>query len=354
MLTELVRSRGPQKAPLTAAPMTAAPPQFYTAMFSPQLGHAFVLAAAAVAWLACRWPFPSSRRRRRAARLSTSAPQRGSSSRFHAPPFPPIADDWQPSFCVVRSRPDPTRSRELRSHTLKVGAPSYSVSKAAAVAYAMNLAAHHGDKGVRVHCVCPQVRPLAYLQGVHRGRYVAGWSKAHARENTMDNAVETPSPPLCTITPTRRCVCVKAVATAMTGIPDGEATAHRDGSRLSPTAKAGTAAEGVLAADAVAALIGDAIQVRALSTAHRALHKFSIFSLLLLLLLLLLPAAFAAAAFAAFAGRPPAHGPATPPGWFHMVGFSRLVSLHSHGLPSPVSAFLHNSLLSSPLPSLLP
>ncbi|EOD32404.1 hypothetical protein EMIHUDRAFT_446855 [Emiliania huxleyi CCMP1516] len=38
----------------------------------------------------------------------------------------------------------------------QVGAPSYSVSKAAAVAFAASLAVHHGDRGVRVHCVCPQ------------------------------------------------------------------------------------------------------------------------------------------------------------------------------------------------------
>jgi len=38
----------------------------------------------------------------------------------------------------------------------QVGAPSYSVSKAAALAFSESLAVHHGDKGVRVHCVCPQ------------------------------------------------------------------------------------------------------------------------------------------------------------------------------------------------------
>ena len=38
----------------------------------------------------------------------------------------------------------------------QIGAPSYSVSKAAAVAFCQSLAIHHGDRGVRVHCVCPQ------------------------------------------------------------------------------------------------------------------------------------------------------------------------------------------------------
>jgi len=38
----------------------------------------------------------------------------------------------------------------------QVGAPSYSVSKAAAFAFASSLSVHHGDRGVRVHCVCPQ------------------------------------------------------------------------------------------------------------------------------------------------------------------------------------------------------
>ena len=38
----------------------------------------------------------------------------------------------------------------------QVGAPSYSVSKAAALAFGQSVAVHHGDRGVRVHCVCPQ------------------------------------------------------------------------------------------------------------------------------------------------------------------------------------------------------
>jgi len=38
----------------------------------------------------------------------------------------------------------------------QIGAPSYSVSKAAALAFSESLAVHHGDRGVRVHCVCPQ------------------------------------------------------------------------------------------------------------------------------------------------------------------------------------------------------
>jgi NAD(P)-dependent dehydrogenase (short-subunit alcohol dehydrogenase family) len=38
----------------------------------------------------------------------------------------------------------------------QVGAPSYSVSKAAAFAFSTSLSVHHGDRGVRVHCVCPQ------------------------------------------------------------------------------------------------------------------------------------------------------------------------------------------------------
>lgn len=38
----------------------------------------------------------------------------------------------------------------------QIGAPSYSVSKAAALAFSESLAVHHGDHGVRVHCVCPQ------------------------------------------------------------------------------------------------------------------------------------------------------------------------------------------------------
>lgn len=45
----------------------------------------------------------------------------------------------------------------------QVGAPAYSVSKAAAVAYAEAVAVHHGDKGVRVHVVCPQAVATALV-----------------------------------------------------------------------------------------------------------------------------------------------------------------------------------------------
>ena len=45
----------------------------------------------------------------------------------------------------------------------QVGAPSYSVSKAAAVAFSESLSIHHGDRGVRVHCVCPQAVATALV-----------------------------------------------------------------------------------------------------------------------------------------------------------------------------------------------
>ena len=45
----------------------------------------------------------------------------------------------------------------------QIGAASYSVSKAAALAYSESLTIHHGDRGVRVHCVCPQAVATALV-----------------------------------------------------------------------------------------------------------------------------------------------------------------------------------------------
>ncbi|MEO1039830.1 MAG: SDR family oxidoreductase [Pseudomonadota bacterium] len=73
----------------------------------------------------------------------------------------------------------------------QIGDAPYSVTKAAAVSFAENLAIAHGDAGLKVHCLCPEGVKTPLVEGIEGGAQgLSGYIEADEVAETLIKAME--------------------------------------------------------------------------------------------------------------------------------------------------------------------